>query len=116
MLDADVVSNTTKLSLDAYSCGIVWGRLDRVERCTALRICVVVVIGEISSPMIVPASSGIDEAGWIEIANNVGKTELWIVRRRDLTPPFVVDYLASRQLRKTHIVRARGLTQMMMLG
>lgn len=62
MLSGDVVTDTSKLTLNSNSVAVVGSRLNRIKRRTTLRVRIVVVVMEIASTMVVPSGSGVDES------------------------------------------------------
>lgn len=51
-----------------------------------------VVVTELASAVIVPATDGVDKARWVESVDDLRKGKLWVIGG-DLTPAFVVDDL-----------------------
>lgn len=85
------MSDTTKFALEADALGIILGGQDRVERCTALRVCVVVVVKEITVAMIVPSGNRVDKSRLIQVTDNLGKYLLRIWWAAQLSPSLIVN-------------------------
>ena len=91
LVNGRIFSKTTKFSLNRNTGRIEWRRIDRVERSTALRVCVVVVVVEVTGAMIIPATGRINEPCRIKRAHDIGECELRVVALGDLAPAFIVD-------------------------
>lgn len=93
LVDGDVVPDTAKLALEANPAAVVRGRLDRVERRAALRVGVMVVVGEVARAVVVPARCRVDQPAAINGPDALGNGVLGVGWRPDLAPAFVVDDL-----------------------
>jgi len=94
MLGGDIVSSATEFTLEADARWVeaLWQ--------TALWVTVVMVVTEVASPVIEPATDRVDKARWVKFADYVSKVELWVVLI-GLTPAFVVDDLENTNLLAT---------------
>lgn len=91
MLGGEIVSSPAKFSLEAYTAGIEWTGVDRIPRNSTLSVRVVMVIAEVSRPVIKLPAIRVHEPRWVELVYDICESELWIVIC-DLAPAFVVDY------------------------
>lgn len=66
LVDGDVMPDTAELALEANSAAVVRGRLDRVEWGAALRVGVMVVVGEVSRTVVVPARCRVDQPAAVD--------------------------------------------------
>lgn len=85
--------DTAELALEANSAAVVRGRLDRVEWRAALRVGVMVVVGEVARAMVVPTRCRVDQSGAVHGPDALGNGVLGVRWRPDLAPAFVVDDL-----------------------
>jgi hypothetical protein len=94
VLGGDIVSSATKFPLEADARWVeaLWQ--------TALWVTVVMVVTEVASPVIEPATDRVDKARWVKFVDYVSKAELWVVLI-GLTPAFVVDDLENTNLLAT---------------
>lgn len=85
--------DTTELALEANSAAVVRGRLDRVEWSAALRVGVMVVVGEVARAVVVPARRRVDQPAAVHGPDALGNGDLGVRGRPDLAPAFIVDDL-----------------------
>jgi hypothetical protein len=84
------MTSATEFALKADARWVEWGVA--VPWRAAFWVGVVVVVTELPSAVINPATNGIDKTCWVESVDELGKCEFWIVGA-DLAPAFVVDCL-----------------------
>lgn len=93
--------DTTELALEANPATVVRGRLDRVEWGAALRVGVMVVVGEVARAVVVPARCRVDQPAAVDGPDALGNGVLGVRRRPDLAPAFVVDDLDKLLINKS---------------
>ena len=86
------MTSATEFTLEADARWVEWVQVDGVPWCAALWVSVVVVVTELASAVINPATDGVDKARWVKFVDDVSKVEFWVVGG-NLTPTFVVDDL-----------------------
>ena len=89
------MANAAELALDADPVAVIWRRLDRVERCAALRAGVLVVVGEVARAVVVPARCRVDQPAAVDGPDALGDGVLGVRGCPDLAPAFVVDDLET---------------------
>lgn len=80
------MTSATEFTLEADA---RWAQVDRVPWHAALWVSVVVVVTEIASAVIEPATDGVDKARWVKFVDHVSQAEFRVFGD-DLTPTFVV--------------------------
>ncbi len=96
MLGRDVVANATKFTLNANFGRVIRTRIDGIERCTALWVGVMMIIREVTSAVIKPSSSCVDQSRWIKLTDDIRQAEFRIIWISDLAPAFIVDDLGVK--------------------
>lgn len=88
--------DTAELALEADSAAVVRGGLDRVEWGAALRVGVMVVVGEVARAVVVPARCRVDQPAAVDGPDALGNGVLGVRWRPDLAPAFIVDDLDTK--------------------
>jgi hypothetical protein len=87
------VTGATEFALETDTRCVERARVGGEPWRTALRFGVVVVVTELASPMIEPATDGIDKTRWVKFVYGISNAKFWMVGSY-LTPSFVVDDLS----------------------
>lgn len=91
LIDGGVFSKTTEFALNGDAGRVKWGGLDGVEGRSALRIGIMVVVVEVTSTVVKPATRCVNQSGRIQRVYQIGQFELGVLSIANLTPAFVVD-------------------------
>lgn len=108
VLGGDIVTSATEFTLEADARWVELGRVDVVLWRATSWASVVVVVTEVASAVIEPATAGVYKARWVKFMDYVSEAEFWVVGI-GLTPAFVVndlehtDPLAARSTKRSTI-------------
>lgn len=92
LLNRNVGADTSEFTLDGDSAGIVRTGRYGVERCATLWVRVMMIVAEVTIPVVNPSGRRINQPCGIQLADSLRQLDLWIIVRQ-LTPTFVIDYL-----------------------